>query len=103
MLNWIARTYLWVWHRFFQRDEPFTRQASRMEERWPAFTWGFALALYGLSAGLWRGWWIVLTVAIFVFSWWFLPHIVRYRVEHKGDNPPYQNKLLAWATKRINK
>ncbi len=106
-LDWIAKAYFWIYCKFFQRPpgEPWTRQAARMEERWPAFTWGFALALFGLAAGLSRGWWIILTLAIYLFAWYFLPHIVRYRVAHP-DNHPFKGNVLdraaTWAAKRIS-
>ena len=107
ILDWIAKTYLWFYHELLQRpkSEPITRQASRIEDRWPAMTWGIALPIFGLTAGLLRGWWIILTAVIYLFAWWFLPHIVDYRVVHRDDNPVNPTGLegpavVEWAKRR---
>lgn len=94
LLDFIAKSYYWVWHKFFQRDQPFTAQASRMEARWPTFVWGFALLLfYCVSRHLW------LAIPTNLFAVWFLPHIVRYRVAHP-ENTPYST-LHRWAERRL--
>jgi hypothetical protein len=103
-LDWVAEAYYWVYVKLLQRppSEPITRQASRIEERWPAMAWGVALIIFVLTAQL-RGWGVLLTAAVYLFAWWWCPHVVRYRVAHP-ENKPYllrwQEKALNWATDR---
>ena len=102
-LNWIARAYFSFYCHLLQRppEQPITRQADRMERRWPTFTWGFALLVFGLTAQL-RGWALCLTAAVYLFALWFIPHITSYQRAHPENQPYYKtNKLLAWAIKRM--
>ncbi len=93
MINWlldiVARAYYWVWFDFFQRTEPFTRQAARIVQRWPAFAWGVELVVLGVTAWLptLTLWWLFLTVPVYLFTWWWNHHILSYCVTHKDDNP----------------
>ena len=101
-LDWIARSYFWVYCKFLQRppEQPFTAQADRMERRWPAFTWGFALVVFWLTAQL-RGWALSITIPVYLFAWWFIPHIMAYQRKHPENEPYRINKMLAWAIKRM--
>jgi hypothetical protein len=109
ILDWIARAYHWFYHEFLQRpeSEPITRQASRMVQRWPAFCWGVELVVLGLTAALLRGWWIILTVCVFLFTWWWNYHILEYSVVHKEDNPLNPKGITItiekWASGRRDK
>ena len=102
LLDWIARTYFIFYHRWMQRptEQPYTAQADRMERRWPVFTWGFALLVLGLSAQL-RGWALSITIMVYLFAWWWCPHITHYQRTHPENQPYKVNKLLAWAVKRM--
>ena len=104
MLDWIAKAYFWVYCKFFQRppDEPFTRQADRFERRWPAIAWGVALVVFFATAQL-RGWWLFITIPIYLFAWWFLPHITQYQRAHP-ENVPYKSlsmKAFDWSARRM--
>ena len=96
--DWIARTYFSFYCHFMQRpaNDPDPAQCARFEERWPAIAWGVALAVFAWTAQL-RGWWLILTVAVYLFAWWFLHHICNYERFHPG-NDPY---MLEWAKRRI--
>ncbi len=99
--DWLAAAYFWLYCKFLQRPpgEPFTRQASRFEERWPAVAWGVLLLVVNLLARL-AGRWLLITIAVNLFAWWFCPHIVRYRVAHP-ENVPY--RLIDWAVRRLTR
>lgn len=109
-LDWIARAYYWVYCKFCQRrpDEPWTRQSSRFEERWPAIFWLFWLIVLGISTlhtvDKLGGWWCLLLIPLYLAASWWFAHILRYRVAHP-ENKPYMNpldKAATWAAKRIN-
>ncbi len=111
ILNAISRAYYWFYHEALQMSEPFTRIFCRQEQNSPALFWGF----WGFFA-LWCGivlnepswsWWKLPALAYLIFLWWFIPHIVRYRVEH-SDNLPFAyerlslwGRLEVWAADRI--
>ena len=108
LLDWIAHAYFWFYHHLLQRpaDEPITRQASRIVQRWPWLCWGVALLVLGLTAGLLRGWWLLLTAAVYLFSLWWFDHILAYSVKHRDDNPIYYAtstvaKVERWAGRRL--
>ncbi len=98
-LDWGAKLYLWFYSSFCQRrpDDPYTRQIARFETRWPIFYWGGCLAILLKVAGLGK-WYFTLPLSLFAI--WFFSHILRYRVKHTTDNPPY-SKALMWATRRL--
>lgn len=108
-LDWVARAYFWFYHHLLQRsaDEPITRQSARIVQRWPALCWGIALVILGLSAAFLRGWWLLVTAAIYLFAWWWFGHILEYCVVHRDDNPIYRaepsvvDKAEHWAARRI--
>jgi hypothetical protein len=99
LLDLIARGYVWVYHKLMQRpkDQPITAQASRIEQRWPVITWGVALLIFGVSAQF-REWWVIPTIIIYLFAWWWCPHITAHQRAHP-ENKPYS--ILDWATKRL--
>ncbi len=108
MINWakntIARLYFLFYHKLLQRpaDFPITRQGVRVLIRWPAMAWAVALAVFGLTAGLLRGWWIIATVCIFVFAWWFIPHCIQSALDHRDDNQVCRTPaMLEWSEDRI--
>jgi hypothetical protein len=111
ILDWIARAYHWFYHIFLQRpeSEPITRQASRIVQRWPAFCWGLALLILGVTAWLpvLVLWWLFLTIPVYLFAWWWMYHILEYSVAHKEDNPIYREgvtvKIEKWAGRRIDR
>lgn len=106
LLDWIARAYFWVYVKLLQRppDQPFTRQADRINRRWPILTYGTALVIFNRIALLHGLWWI-LTIAVNVFAIWWFDHISKYAIKHP-DNVPYQKPLTervaGWAATRIN-
>ena len=109
-LNWIARTYYSFYVHFMQRppDQPYTAQAARMEERWPAFVWGVALAILLCTARFLHGWWLAITATVYLFAWWWFHHICNYERNHPGNNP-YRiwihsplNKAFVWASRRLH-
>jgi hypothetical protein len=103
LLDWIARAYYWYYCKFLQRPpgEPFTRQASRFEQRWPAIAWGISLIILFSLARFISGWWLIITLAVNLAALWFFPHIVRYRVAHP-ENMPYKNsRFLSWSMHRL--
>jgi hypothetical protein len=101
MIKFIARIYLWFYHILLQRPEPFTRQADRMERKWPYLTYGIALALMFITARL-DSWWLVITFVVYAFFLWFMPHINSYQREHP-DNEPYSimERIARWAKKQV--
>lgn len=91
-LDLIAEAYFFFYHKICQLGEPFTRIFCRIEQNTPYLFWGLILFwVYKANSS----WWAIPTNLFFV---WFIPHIVRYRVAHTTDNPPY---LLNWVIKRI--
>jgi len=108
VLDWIARSYLWMYHELLQRPEPFTRQADRINRRWPLLTVGTLIVTISLTAQL-REWFLVITLVVDLFALWFVIHIDQYERAHV-DNVPFKqwyenrrNGLLAWAKKRVKK
>jgi hypothetical protein len=108
-LNWIARTYYSFYVHLMQRPpgQSYTAQAARIEERWPTLVWGIALLVWALTAQL-RGWWVMITILVYLFSLWWCPHITEYERNHPG-NVPYKlwnkkllNRAFAWASRRIS-
>ena len=64
------------------------------------------MLVLGLTAGLLRGWWLLLTAAVYLFSWWWFDHILAYSVKHRDDNPIYYAtstvvKVERWAGRRL--
>lgn len=111
LVRWIAKAYLWVYHKLLQRpiSEPFTRQADRIERRWPFMAWGIALSIFFTTARFIDGWWLLITAAVYLFALWFIPHITSYQRAHP-ENVPFKqwyenrnDRLLAWAKKRVRK
>lgn len=108
-LDWIARTYFSFYCHLIQRPpgEPITRQADRINRRWPILTIGTLIVVVSLTAQL-RGWFLGITMAVDLFALWFVIHIDQYERAHP-DNVPYKlwhennDRLLAWAKKRVRK
>ena len=106
----IAKGYYNFYVHFMQRppDQPYTAQAARMEERWPSFVWGVALIIWFVTARYLHGWWLLLTGAVYLFSWWWCHHICNYERTHPGNNPfmPWNqklaNKAFIWASRRLH-
>ena len=105
-LDWLARAYFSFYCHFLERppDEPFTRQADRINRRWPTLTTGTALFIFNRLAML-HGWWWFLIIAVNLFALWFIPHISKYAIEHP-ENQPYRKPLTQraadWAADRIS-
>ena len=109
ILDFIAKAYLWFYSDLLQRpkSEPFTRQASRIEDKYPALVWGITLAILWVCRYV-HGWRLIIPILIYLFLWWFIPHIVDYRVVHRDDNPVdpqgaapvVAGRAARWATKR---
>lgn len=104
-LKWIARTYFSFYCHFLQRepDDPITRQADRINRRWPTITTGAALIIFNRVALL-HGWLWILIIAVNLFALWFIPHINQYALSHP-DNVPYRlplrRRLLRWSQKTM--
>jgi hypothetical protein len=88
----IAACYPFVWHRIFQRPEPWTPQFARMAEAWPwpSIIFVALQVLAAIAINIWGNTWERIFGLIGVgFYAWFIPHIIQYVIDHHGDNPPY--------------
>lgn len=110
LIDWIARIYLFIWHKFLQFPEPFTRVFCRIEQNTPAIFWG--LFIY-LGYSYWPQFPLNLMTfrdgLIILFLIWFAHHIAEYRCAHP-DNIPFScirpgilGKLYFWSVTRLNK
>jgi hypothetical protein len=112
ILDIIARGYLFVWAKVFQRQEPFTPQLCRMEKAWPAVFWALVIGsiLFCDRAMSWgRFWPSFWAVCWLLFMLWFTHHVVEYRAAHPANVPyalvriGWAERVEAWAVRRIEK
>ena len=85
----IGKLYRFIWYDLLQRDEPFTWQFCRMQEKRPFVFWTIFLALGGIGwnyifTGEW--WQKVLAFVGLMIGAWFIGHIVDSIQEH-GHEP----------------
>lgn len=93
----LSTFYIWLWRKAFQRREPFTPQFCRFEQAYPVVFWSFncgLLILVGYFVCLYFYWFIILvSLVIYSFMVWYLPHILRYRLDHPENEPNF----VKWA------
>lgn len=100
LLDLLAKFYYFIWYKGAQRNEPWTPQMCRIEQKWPEFVWGVTLSLFGLM-GVWIAdgtiWQKIVGIAVFLFYWWFIHHCIDY-IKNNPNNQPH---LFIWAKARL--
>jgi hypothetical protein len=71
----IDKLYHWFWNDLMQRDEPYTKQASRIAEAHPTFFYGSI------------GTFVLLCLVGLTFAGWFIYHILDYIKGHPENKP----------------